>query len=57
MSTGDLWFISPRRSVVGFAERIQPTEEATSRQVGLVAPVADEVNDGVSSVVGDPTAL
>jgi hypothetical protein len=32
-----------------------PLEEATSRQSGLVAPVADEVDDGVAGVVGRPT--
>jgi hypothetical protein len=31
-----------------------PLEEATSRQFGLVAPVADEVDDGVAGVVGRP---
>jgi hypothetical protein len=35
----------------------QPGDEATSRDVGLVAPVADEVNDGVAGIVGDPAAL
>jgi hypothetical protein len=34
-----------------------PGEEATSRDTGLVAPVTDEVNDGVAGVVGNPTAL
>jgi hypothetical protein len=34
-----------------------PADEATSRDVGLVAPVADEINDGVAGIVGDPTAL
>jgi hypothetical protein len=34
-----------------------PGEEATSREAGLVAPVADEINDGVAGVVGNPTAL
>jgi hypothetical protein len=35
----------------------EPGDEATSRNLCLVAPVADEVNDGVADVVGDPTAL
>jgi hypothetical protein len=35
----------------------EPFDEATSRDVGLVAPVADEVNDGVAGIVGDPAAL
>jgi hypothetical protein len=35
----------------------EPGDEATSRDVGLVAPVADEVNDGVAGIVGDPAAL
>ncbi len=34
-----------------------PGEEATSRDAGLVAPVADEIDDGVAGVVGNPTAL
>jgi len=34
-----------------------PGGEATSRDVGLVAPIADEVNDGVAGIVGDPSAL
>jgi hypothetical protein len=37
----------------GYAD---PGDEATSRDVGLVAPVADEVNDGVAGVVGNPAA-
>ena len=35
----------------------EPGGEATSRDVGLVAPVADEINDGVAGVVGNPAAL
>jgi hypothetical protein len=35
----------------------EPADEATSRDVGLVAPVADEINNGVAGVVGDPPAL
>jgi hypothetical protein len=34
-----------------------PVEEATSRQAGLVAPVTDEIDDGVACIVGNPTAL
>jgi hypothetical protein len=34
-----------------------PGDEATSREFGLVAPVADEIDDGVARVVGDPAAL
>jgi hypothetical protein len=34
-----------------------PGQEATRRDAGLVAPVADEVNDGVADIVGNPTAL
>jgi hypothetical protein len=35
----------------------EPADEATSRNVGFVAPIADEVNDRVAGVVGDPSAL
>jgi len=35
----------------------EPADEATSRDFGLVAPIADEINDGVADVVGDPAAL
>jgi hypothetical protein len=31
-----------------------PLEEATSREFGLVAPVANEVDDGVAGVVRGP---
>jgi len=34
-----------------------PVEEATSREFGLVAPVADEVDDGVAGVVGRPASV
>jgi hypothetical protein len=34
-----------------------PGEEAASRDAGLAAPVANEINDGVAGVVGNPTAL
>ena len=34
-----------------------PTNEATSRDVGLVAPIADEIDDGIASIVGNPAAL
>ena len=34
-----------------------PGEEATSRDVGLVAPVADEIDDGVAGIVGHPAAV
>jgi len=44
--------------VVEFAGgQTEPGEEATSRYPGLVAPVADEVDDGIARVVGNPTAL
>ena len=33
-----------------------PQEEATDGDVRLVAPGADEINDGVAGVVGDPAA-
>jgi hypothetical protein len=53
---------------VGFAKAVfpvlelalsqaDPGDEATGRQAGLVAPGADEVDDGVTRIVGDPTAL
>jgi hypothetical protein len=35
----------------------QPTEEATSRDAGLVAPGTDEIDDLVAGVVGHPAAL
>jgi hypothetical protein len=34
-----------------------PVEESTSREFGLVAPVADEVDDGVAGVVGRPAGV
>ncbi len=34
-----------------------PGEEATDGDVRLVAPVADEIDDGVAGVVGNPAAL
>jgi hypothetical protein len=34
----------------------EPGDEATSRQFGLVAPVADEVDERVANIVGDPAA-
>jgi len=34
----------------------EPGDEATSRQFGLVAPVADEIDERVADVVGDPAA-
>jgi hypothetical protein len=44
--------------VVEFAQAdAQPGDEATSRDIRLVAPVANEVNDGVAGVMGDPAAL
>jgi hypothetical protein len=54
--------------LVGFAEAVfpvlelalgqtDPDDEATGRQAGLVAPGADEVDDGVACIVGDPAAL
>jgi hypothetical protein len=37
--------------------QVDPDAEAASREAGLAAPVADEINDGVAGVVGNPTAL
>jgi hypothetical protein len=34
-----------------------PFEEATSREFGLVAPIADEVDDGVAGVVRRPAGV
>jgi len=34
-----------------------PGQKAASRDAGLAAPVADEIDDGVAGVVGNPTAL
>jgi hypothetical protein len=34
-----------------------PGQEATSRDLGLVAPVPDEIDDGIAGVVGDPAAF
>ena len=34
-----------------------PGEEATSRDAGLVAPSADEIDEGVTGVVGYPAGL
>jgi hypothetical protein len=34
-----------------------PGQGTTSRYPGLVAPVPDEVDDGVACIVGNPTAL
>ena len=34
-----------------------PGHEATDRQVGLVAPLADEIDDLVTGIVGNPAAL
>jgi hypothetical protein len=34
-----------------------PALEARRRDFGLVAPGADEIDDGVAGVVGDPLAL
>ena len=34
-----------------------PGEEARSREFGLLAPLANEINDGVTGVVGDPAAF
>ena len=43
--------------VVEFAGRdADPTLEAISRDVGLIAPEADEINDGVARVVRHPLA-
>jgi hypothetical protein len=33
-----------------------PGQEATDGDVGLVAPGADEIDDGVAGIVGDPVA-
>jgi hypothetical protein len=34
-----------------------PREEATDGDVRLVAPVADEIDEGIAGVVRDPAAL
>jgi hypothetical protein len=34
-----------------------PGDEATEGDVGLVAPGADEIDDGVAGIVGDPAAF
>jgi hypothetical protein len=34
-----------------------PGDEATEGDFGLVAPGADEIDDGVASIVGDPTTF
>jgi len=34
-----------------------PGEEATSRDVGLVAPGADEIDEFIAGIVGDPAAF
>jgi hypothetical protein len=34
-----------------------PGEESTDGDVGLVAPGADEIDDAVAGVVGDPAAV
>jgi hypothetical protein len=34
-----------------------PTEEATGGDVRFVAPGADKIDEGVTSIVGDPAAL
>jgi hypothetical protein len=34
-----------------------PVEEATSGGVRLVAPVSDEIDDGVAGVMGNPAAF
>jgi hypothetical protein len=34
----------------------KPGDEATSRQFGLVAPVADKIDERVADIVGDPAA-
>jgi hypothetical protein len=35
----------------------EPREEATSRDIGLVAPGADEINEPVPAIVGNPTSF
>jgi hypothetical protein len=41
--------------VVEFAGgKSNPVEEATSRDVGLVAPVADEIDDRIAGIVWRP---
>ena len=34
----------------------KPTDEVRDRDIGLIAPFLDKVNDGVSCVMGDPDA-
>jgi hypothetical protein len=36
---------------------LEPGQEATDGDVRLVAPVADEIDEGVAGVVRNPTAL
>jgi hypothetical protein len=44
--------------VVEFAGgEADPGAEAARRDAGLAAPVADEIDDGVAGVVGNPAAL
>jgi len=44
--------------VVEFADAdADPGEETTSRDVGLVAPAPDEIDESVAGIVGDPAAL
>ena len=51
-------FSEAKFPVVEFAGAdADPGEEATSRDFGLVAPVADVVDDGVTGVVRHPLAL
>jgi hypothetical protein len=34
-----------------------PGQEAADGDVRFVAPIADEIDDGVASIVGDPAAI
>ena len=43
--------------VVEFAGgKAEPGEKATSRCIGLVAPVTDEIDDGIAGIVWHPAA-
>ena len=36
---------------------VDPRKEATNREFRLVAPCADEIDDGVTGIVGNPAAF
>jgi hypothetical protein len=44
--------------IVEFADAdADPAKEAAGGDIGLVAPGADKIDDGVAGVVGDPAAF